>query len=133
MKPLFTPHPPRALAGLLALGWLALLGAGCAVCDKDNRLLLNTLDKKIQPQSTGAKIALAPVMIPAGTLALATDAVLIHPARVVPEAWDDIYELYWKPREMDPLRKMLIFPLSLALTPPSFAGDWAVRAIFDVE
>lgn len=82
------------LFALLADGLLS----GCAVFNRDNRRILNTLDGAIHPDSTGSKIVLAPVMVPVGTAALMTDMVILHPIRVIPDAADDVYEFYWKPR-----------------------------------
>ncbi len=109
---------------------------GCAVFDSDNRRLLNTLDGAVQPESTPVRVALAPVALPVGTAALVTDMVLVHPVCVIPDAADDVYQLYWKPRDIDILRKALMLPLSIVLTPPTFLGDWLVRSLFimdDVE
>ena len=123
----------RPLASLLLLTTLLVASTGCAVFDEDNRRLVNLMDDRIQPESTAARIALAPVVVPAATVALAGDAVLTHPAHQVAPAWDDVYQLYWKPREIDPLRKAILFPLCVVLTPPSFAGDWLMRSIFDFD
>jgi hypothetical protein len=122
----------RRVRLLLALTGLGLLSA-CAVFDRDNRLLLNKMDEWVKPRSTAARVALAPVAIPVGTLGLAADAALIHPVVVVPKAADDVYKLYWKPREMDWLRKGLILPLVTVLTPPTFTADWFGRAVFDID
>jgi hypothetical protein len=59
--------------------------------------------------------------------------VVVHPVAVVPDAADDVYELYWKPRDMDWLRKSLIFPLVTIATPPTFLGDWLARSMFQID
>lgn len=122
----------RFAALTAALGLAALLG-GCAVVEKDNRRLLNALDEAIKPKSTAARVALAPVMIPVGTAALATDAAVIQPIASIPQCWDDVDNLYWTPRGMDSLRKSLYFPLVTVLTPPTFAGDVALRTLFPID
>jgi hypothetical protein len=106
---------------------------GCAVFNEDNRRVLNKLDEWIQPETTGARVALAPAAVPLGTVAGAADMVLVHPLSVIPDAADDVYELYWKPREMDFLRQSLLIPLFVVLTPPTFVGDWLFRSLFDVQ
>ncbi len=111
--------------------WSAL--AGCAVFDEDNRRFLNVMDGAIQPESTGARIALAPAMVPVGTVALVADMVVVHPVCVIPDAADDVYELYWKPRDIDWLRKTLLFPVIVVATPPTFLFDWLGRSIFHFE
>ena len=107
--------------------------SGCAVFDEDNRRLLKAMDGAIRSESTGARIALAPAMIPAGTAALMTDMVIVHPVCVIPDAADDVYELYWKPRDIDWLRRTLLFPIIVVATPPTFLFDCLGRAIFDLE
>ena len=115
-----------ALASILALGMLC----GCAVFDKDNRRTLNLLDENIQIKSTAGQIALAPVMIPVGTLALTTDAVVVNPAAQIPKAGDDVYDLYWKPRDADFFIKSVVFLPIVVLTPPTFVGDILLRCMF---
>ena len=106
---------------------------GCAVFNRDNRRLLNALDKQIQPKSVAARAALAPPVMLLGTGALAVDAVVIHPATAIPDAWDDTYELYWSPREMDALRRSLFFVPCVALTPPTFVGSWLLHSLFPMD
>ena len=105
----------------------------CACFNKNNRWLLNTMDNGIKPKSTGLKIALAPIAIPIATVTLTLDVVLIHPIRVIPKVADDVYQLYWKPRDIDWLRKSLLFIPIVVLTPPTFVGDWMIRSIFDIK
>jgi hypothetical protein len=109
------------------------LCAGCAVINEENRRVLNLMDGWIQPDSTETRIALAPVMVPVGTMTLATDMVIVHPLYMIPEAADDVYELYWKPREMDFFRKALLFPVIVVATPPTFLIDWLGRIFFVIE
>lgn len=117
------------LSGLLAV---TLLLTSCAVSNVDNRRVLNKLDEWVQPESTSAKVALAPIAVPVGTAAGAIDMIVVHPVSVIPDAADDVYELYWKPREMDFLRKTLMIPFSIIATPPTFLADWLFRCCFDV-
>ena len=112
---------------------LPVLFAGCAVFNEENRRTLNRLDEWIQPETTGARLALAPAAVPLGTVAGATDMVLVHPVSVIPDAADDVYQLYWKPRKMEFLRQALLIPIFALLTPPTFVGDWLVRSLFDVS
>jgi len=121
------------LMKLLIIAGLVISVGGCAILNEDNRRALNQLDNISKPESTAARIALAPLAIPIGTVAGAVDMVLIHPVCVIPDAADDVYELYWKPRDMDFLRKSLMVPISVVLTPPTFVGDWLMRSIFDIR
>lgn len=113
---------------LVALVFIAGQLCACALGEKENRRLLNKLDESFQPKSTAARVSCAPLTVVGGNVALAIDGVVINPVAVVPKAWDDTYELYWKPREADILRKSLMFPIITVLTPPTFVGDWAMRA-----
>ena len=121
------------LLALMAIVHAAALLPGCAVFNEENRRTLNVLDEWIQPEGTAAQIALSPVMVPTGTAVLVADMALVHPVCVIPEAADDVYELYWKPREMDFFRKALLFPVIVIATPPTFVGDWLLRIFFDIR
>ncbi|MBN1774376.1 MAG: hypothetical protein JXB32_24155 [Deltaproteobacteria bacterium] len=117
----------------LLLTLLACTLAGCAVFERDNRRVLNELDARIQPGSTAARIALAPAAVPVGTVALATDMAVVHPAAMVPRAARDVKELYWKPAPASRLRAVLLFPLKVLATPPTFVADWLGRSLFAVK
>lgn len=121
---------PALIHALLMIA--AILVGGCAISNPDNRRTMNKLDEWVQPESTTARVALAPVAIPVGTAAGVTDMLIVHPVCVIPDAADDVYELYWKPREMDAFRKTLLIPFCVILTPPTFVVDWLFRSIFDV-
>jgi len=118
----------RVVAAALSLSLLC----GCACTNRDNHFVLKNMDEAVKLKSVTARCLLAPVIIPTGTAAFAIDAVVTIPIMAVPKAWDDVYELYWKPREVSAMRKTLMFLPIVALTPVTFAGDWALRCIFDV-
>ncbi|MFH1227234.1 MAG: hypothetical protein V1701_04935 [Planctomycetota bacterium] len=111
--------------------WVIAFFSGCACLNRDNRILLNELDKVANPQTTAGKAALLPVAIPVATGAFAVDAVVIHPARQIPKASKDTYDTLWKPRDIPAYRKAIIFVPVLIATPPFFIGDWLFRSIFD--
>ncbi len=117
---------------VLGLIWLVALSS-CAIFNEDNRRLLNVLDDAVTPQSTAAQIALAPPGIVVGSAALAVDAVVVHPVAVIPEAWDDVHQLYWKPRDYTAIREALLIVPLVVLTPPTFLVDWAGRSLFDID
>ena len=106
---------------------------GCAFMNRDNRRLLSKLDEAVQPKSAAARVVLAPAAIPAASIALAADAVVIHPLTVIPKSWDDVYELYWKNPEEQWLRAAVFFGPKVALTPPTFVGDWALRSLLNIK
>lgn len=115
---------------LLALALTLAPLHGCAVFQKENRRSLNGLDARIHPQSAGAQIALAPVAIPVASGALAVDAFAVNPVLAVEPAWEDTYNLYWKPREMEPLTRAMLFVPIVVLTPPTFVGSWLLNSFF---
>lgn len=110
------------------------LCAGCAFMEEDNRRLLNTLDEQVEntviTNTTAGRIAAAPVFLPVGVVAFAVDTVVIQPVMAVPPAAEDTYDALWKPRDMTPFRKMLVFVPVVAATPIVFVSDWAVRSVF---
>jgi len=117
---------------LFCIGIFALFFfSSCACLKKDNRRLLNLMDSGIHPESTASRVALAPPAMTFGTAALAADMALVHPAWMIPEAAKDIYNVYWKPRDMDMVRKVLLYVPCAILTPPSFVGDWLMLSLFD--
>ena len=124
-------HLPRWPC-MLCVVLTALPLTGCAVANRDNTLLLNALDRRVRPEATWERVALAPLMIPTATGALLVDGFIIHPARVIPDAADDVYEFYWKPRDETLLRRSLLFVPRVALTPPTFLGAWYIRSTYDV-
>lgn len=115
------------IAALLLAAVLAPLN-GCAVANDKNRRALNKLDEAISPQSTGAQVALAPVAIPVASGALAVDAFLVNPAYAIKPAADDTYELYWKPRDVEPLTRAMLFVPIVVLTPPTFVTSWLIHS-----
>ncbi|MHC4695901.1 MAG: hypothetical protein ACYTFA_04055 [Planctomycetota bacterium] len=119
--------------GVLCVAVAILPLTGCAVANRDNTVLLNALDKKVRPKATWERVALAPLMIPTATGALLVDGFIIHPARVIPDAADDVYEFYWEPRDETLLRRSLLFVPRVVLTPPTFLGAWYIRSTYDVS
>ncbi len=124
---------PALRAGILCGVLLGLTAPGCAVANRENTMLLNMLDEKVRPKRTWERVALATVMIPTATGALMVDGLVVHPARVVPRAADDVHELYWAPREESFFRRSLLFVPRVLLTPPTFVGAWHLRATYDID
>ncbi len=126
MPSVLSPYRRVVPLGLLAILLIQL--TGCAVFNDDNRRALNKLDENISPQSTGAQIALAPLAVPVASGAVLVDGLLINPAYAVKPAWDDTYELYWKPREVEPLTRAMLFIPIVVLTPPTYVGSWLIHS-----
>lgn len=118
---------------ILCVAFAGLTLTGCAMANRDNRVLLNKLDEKVRPKEAWERVALAPVMIAAATGALIVDGLVIHPVRVIPKAVDDVYELYWEPRDETLFRRSLLFLPRVLLTPPTFFGAWHFRATYDID
>ncbi len=128
----------RTRAFRLALSLFAVsLCVGCAFMEKDNRRLLNVLDESVAntciADTTAGRIAAAPVFVPVGVVAFATDAVVIQPVMAVEPAAKDTYDTLWKPREMTPFRRVLVLVPQVAATPIVFVIDWAFRSVFITE
>jgi hypothetical protein len=128
--------PSRFECSLAARGFalsLTLLLSGCAMIEKDNRRVVNWMEKRISPQTPAARVALAPPTLLVGSAGLMTDALVVNPAHEVPGAWEDVYKLYWEPEGHDSFqRSVLVVPCAL-LTPPTFVGDLALRSVAGVE
>jgi hypothetical protein len=109
---------------------LMLCLTGCAFSVRANRPLTNALDRAVAPKSTGAKVALAPIAIPVGFASLTTDAVAIHPVRVIPRAYNSTANLIWRRPRGSYIRETFLFVPKVVLTPFYFSGNWAARSLF---
>ncbi len=104
----------------------------CAFMRKENRIITNQMDELINPESTGAKITLAPLAVPLGTVTLLTDTFILHPVRVLPKSAEKTWEFFWKDsQEGIVLQTFLFFP-KLILTPVGFVFIWLSYSIFDI-
>src|SRR5262245_31079463 len=118
---------PRSIAVLLLL-----LGAACSMFRTDNRRTLNLLDRELAPEDTAAKVALAPLTLPVGIAAFATDLAVVHPIATIDDAWNDTEELLWHSEDESALRRALVMPLAAVATPFVFAGDWFGRWLLPI-
>jgi hypothetical protein len=144
MMTMLTQHAPDgrvfARAGGLALrlGCLLMLPlalTGCAFLDRDNTPSLNWVEGHLWPKSAGARVAVAPAVVPAGFIALAADAFVVHPAMVIDDAASDTLEALWDDFDWDKeyVTECAALPWRAAFTPVVFAGDFLGRAMFDVS
>ena len=117
-----------------ALALLALLPslAACAVFERDNRVVLNSLDEHVAPSSDVGRWLLAPVALPVGAAAVTVDAVVVRPVTQLDDAWGDTVELLWEPGDQTPFRRVIVAPVMAVATPFVFAADWLARALFMV-
>ncbi|WP_243393270.1 hypothetical protein [Leptospira perolatii] len=116
---------------LLVLILISLASMQCAVFEKRNRILTTYLDTKIQPESTGAKIALAPIVIPIGLVSILLDVFILHPISELPEAADDTYVILWKDPSGGIVQQAFLLIPKLVATPIFFLVDWLGRSGFD--
>lgn len=107
---------------------VGLAVSGCAMIDQDNRRTLNLLDRHISPDSLGTQLALAPVVLPLGGVALAVDQFIVHPVCVGDDAWDDTRRILWESDDPSLFRRVLLVPLVALATPFFYLGDFLIRA-----
>lgn len=125
------------LAILLISTLCLALTSGCAITERKNRLLLNSLDRTIQDSSitktTTGKVLAAPLVIPIGTAAVAIDAAVLTPVRAAGPAWEDTYSSLWENPQGSDLRRMMLLIPKVAATPVVFTTDWACRSLFSTS
>ncbi|MEI1280453.1 hypothetical protein V6Z05_19125 [Leptospira venezuelensis] len=106
--------------------------SSCASFRKENRILTNYLDKKVEPESTPAKIALAPIFIPVGLTSLVLDVFIIHPISVIPDAIDDTYKAVWKDPSGGVVFQAVVFLPKVVISPLFFLVTFLGRSGFDI-
>ena len=99
---------------------------------KENRVLTNSLDEVVEPESITAKILLSPIFVPVGAATLALDAVIVHPISEIPNAWSDTSEAIWEEPEGSPLWQTFLLVPKIVISPIFFSFDWILRSLFDV-
>lgn len=118
------------LLAMLLIGTLSATSSGCAVyMAEENRVVLNALDERVQPETTAGKVALAPVILPVSLLAAGVDGLIINPAVALPNATRDTYEAFWDGSHPEPLVAAMLLPVKVVLTPPGFLFFWTTRAM----
>lgn len=128
------PRRPAATLAVRGVLLLTLLGGltGCAVFEEENRRLLNAMDASLAPASDGGRWAAAPLAFPAGLVAGVLDAVIVHPATAVDDAWGDTVDWLWTPTDESRLRRAVLTPFMAAFTPPVFLGSWLGRSLLPI-
>ena len=121
----------RKIIFTLFLSAILFLSAGCSGISKKYRRTLNLLDETVRIESTVGRIAAAPAFIPVGTLAVMTDAAIVHPICAFPEAVDDTLDLLWD-GSGDDFFEIILFLPKVAITPVFFAGDWMCRIMLPI-
>jgi len=113
---------------------LLILCAGCAVFDRHNTPTLNWVEKHLVPDDPTARLLTYPLTIPAGLVAVTADALVVHPASVVDDAWRDTDEVLWHNFHWNEHYATACTTLAprAVLTPPVVAGDFLARALFAI-
>jgi hypothetical protein len=108
--------------------------SACAVMNKENRIVLNSLDNAAEGSfvtgSTAAKVAAAPIALPVGITAGLIDMTLVTPGRATVPAAKDTDSYLWKNPQGSELRQTMLFMPKVVATPIVFISDWAFRSVF---
>jgi hypothetical protein len=107
---------------------------GCAFTNRDNTPLLNQVENHLWPDETALRVAVFPVVFPAGLAAILIDAFVVHPATVIGDATKDTGDVLWSGWEWQDhyITECATLPWRAVLTPLVFSGDFLTRAMFDV-
>lgn len=121
----------RSLAALLALGML--LG-GCAWANRDNRTVWNAFEEHVVPEDDVVFFATLPLTVPGGVLAILLDTLIVHPASVADDAWQDAAEV-WDDMEWREgyYTQMAGLPIRAIFSPIVFLGSFLGRSLFDID
>lgn len=123
---------------LLAWGLIiinTLLCSGCAVFNRNNTPALNFVEQHMLPKEKPGRMLAYPVAIPAGLVAASLDMLVLHPASVVKDSWNDTGDLLWEKLEWQEryvTTTVSLLPRVVA-TPVVFTGDFLARSIFDIS
>lgn len=127
----------KRMAILMALLLYSGTLSACAVMNKENRIVMNSLDNAVEgsfiTSSTTAKVLAAPLALPVGMTAGLIDMTVVTPARATVPAAEDTNSYLWKDPQGSDLRQMMLFMPKVAATPVVFISDWAFRAVFTTK
>jgi len=122
----------RRPARLAPLALLLLLPA-CAWSNRANRPVWNAFEQRLVPEGDAAFYAALPLTVPGGLLAIVTDTLVVHPAQVADDAWDDAADLWDEvPWAAEYYTQLALLPFRAVGTPLVFAGSFLGRSCFDV-
>lgn len=124
---------PMCMAGIALL-----LGCGgCAFLNRDNTPTLNWVEKRLVPENPTRRTLTLPVTVPVGLVAVAADAMAVHPAYQLDDALADTTRALWHRDTFDWDRQYvtehaLLLPRAVA-SPGVFGWSFVTRGYFDVE
>lgn len=114
-----------------------LLVNGCAIMNKENRVLLNAMDESLSgsfiTKNSASKIASAPLVGPVAICAGILDTVVTAPVRAVGPAVRDTDNLLWDNPEGSDIRQAMLFIPKTVATPVVFLGSWGARSLFTTK
>lgn len=119
---------------LLVLCGLLVLVSGCAFMNRENTVLMNQVEERLWPEDTLMQVVAFPVVFPLGFVAVLIDISVVHPASVVGDAWDETSDVLWDELDWDTqyVTECAALPWRALMTPLFFAGDFFVRALFNI-
>jgi len=118
---------------ILAVALLALAAGGCAFSNPANTPLLTALDGVVEPDSAGAKVALAPVFVPAGVACGALDVGVLHPLQSLWFAAEDTWGSVWAAPGGSLGEQAALFVPKAAATPVVYVVCWIGETLFDLR
>jgi hypothetical protein len=128
----------RAALLLAGAALAGVLSQGCGVLMKENRVVLNALDRSVDNTWVGTPAGVAstlPLTVPLGTAGALADIAVTLPVLAAPQAACDAYVDIWKDPQGSDFRQAILFlPKvvgSAAYFPLDFAGSWLFRMRFD--
>jgi hypothetical protein len=97
-------------------------------------LLLNQVEEHLWPEDTALRVAVFPLVFPAGLAAVLIDACVAHPASVIGDAAKDTGDVLWDNWEWEDhyVTECAILPWRAVLSPLVFTCDFLARAFFDI-
>ena len=122
----------HAVKYLWLLALIALSSSGCAVLGEDHRYVAKALDENLSPESTAAKVALAPVAVPVGFAALLIDGAVINPVCSVPEAFDDATYVFTDVRYTG-IGEVVVFPMRVLTFTVMLIGSEAAHCALPID
>ncbi len=124
---------PRCVALLFLCVTLAAV-TQCAAFNRKNTPLVAAIETHLVPDSTPAKVAVFPLILPLGIVAGLIDVFIIHPISVIPDATRDVRRWIWRPQSKSGYVTIIgSIPFKLLATPPVFLIDWLGRSAFDLS
>lgn len=127
----------KRMSYLMVLLLCSVALSACAVMNKENRLVLNSLDDAVEgsfvTSSTTGMVVAAPIAFPVGMTAGLIDMAVVTPARATVPAAADTNTYLWKDPQGSDLRQMMLFVPKVTATPVVFLTDWAFRSVFTTK